>query len=174
MLSCLQTFVDRLNWMSSQVFMELFSLGQCLPGPTSTQVSFAMGIVKKGVWGKLFPSTAACWQLAHGASVVGPAALLSKSHGWVVVLCPPPACCQRLRRALRLNTSTRPCRGSCNMRAAIEQVPPGMPHRESLSRGQSSSPSTARIYILALASRCFVAQAASSRARSSSTPAPSS
>ncbi len=44
-------FVERYKWMSLQVFTELFSLGQCLPGPTSTQVSFAMGTVKKGVLG---------------------------------------------------------------------------------------------------------------------------
>lgn len=36
----------------TQVFAELFSLGQCLPGPTSTQVSFAIGTVKKGVLGE--------------------------------------------------------------------------------------------------------------------------
>ena len=29
---------DNLNWMSTGLFMELFALGQCLPGPTSTQV----------------------------------------------------------------------------------------------------------------------------------------
>lgn len=40
--------VDKLKWMSTAVFVELFALGQCLPGPTSTQVSFALGMVKKG------------------------------------------------------------------------------------------------------------------------------
>jgi len=44
----LQRFVDKLRWMSESVYMELFALGQCMPGPTSTQVSFAIGTVKKG------------------------------------------------------------------------------------------------------------------------------
>lgn len=37
--------------MSEEVYGELFALGQFMPGPTSTQVSFAIGIVKKGVPG---------------------------------------------------------------------------------------------------------------------------
>lgn len=39
--------------MSEQMYLELFALGGCLPGPTSTQLSFAMGTVKKGVLGEL-------------------------------------------------------------------------------------------------------------------------
>lgn len=50
-LSCPQIFIERLKWMSAPVFMELFALGQCLPGPTSTQVSFAIGLIKKGIPG---------------------------------------------------------------------------------------------------------------------------
>jgi len=45
--------VNGLRWMSEGLFLELFALGGCLPGPTSTQVSFAMGAVKKGVLGGL-------------------------------------------------------------------------------------------------------------------------
>lgn len=33
--------------------MELFALSQCLPGPSSTQVSFSIGVVKKGILGGL-------------------------------------------------------------------------------------------------------------------------
>lgn len=44
--------VERLRWMSDEVYGELFALGQCMPGPTSTQVSFAIGVVKKGVRGE--------------------------------------------------------------------------------------------------------------------------
>lgn len=47
----MQRLVDRLNWMSHEVYGELFALGQCMPGPTSTQVSFALGLIKKGVRG---------------------------------------------------------------------------------------------------------------------------
>lgn len=39
--------------MSLTVFNELLSLGQCLPGPTSTQVSFAIGVTQKGIPGGL-------------------------------------------------------------------------------------------------------------------------
>lgn len=68
-----QTFVERLHWMSSQVFMELFSLGQCLPGPTSTQVSFAMGTVKKGVLGECKAPGCALFALPWSSSFVWPA-----------------------------------------------------------------------------------------------------
>lgn len=47
----LQRIVDRFHWLSTVVYGELFALGQCVPGPTSTQVSFAIGIVKKGIRG---------------------------------------------------------------------------------------------------------------------------
>eukprot|EP00803_Ostreobium_quekettii_P000313 evm.model.scf_193.4 EVM.evm.TU.scf_193.4 scf_193:26924-30002(-) len=46
-------FVEKLRWMSSVVFLELLALGQCLPGPTSTQTSFALGVVNKGIPGGL-------------------------------------------------------------------------------------------------------------------------
>lgn len=47
-----QRLVDKLRWMSDDVYAELFALGQCMPGPTSTQVSFAIGVIKKGVRGE--------------------------------------------------------------------------------------------------------------------------
>ena len=49
----MQIFVERLKWMSASVYLELLALSQCLPGPTSTQVSFALGVVQKGVLGGL-------------------------------------------------------------------------------------------------------------------------
>ena len=33
-----KVFVEAKRWMSPTVFNELLSLGQCMPGPTSTQV----------------------------------------------------------------------------------------------------------------------------------------
>jgi chromate transporter len=41
-------FVKKLRWLDDQVFAELLALGQCLPGPTSTQLSYAIGIYKGG------------------------------------------------------------------------------------------------------------------------------
>jgi chromate transport protein ChrA len=39
--------------MSDGVFVELLALGTCMPGPTSTQMSFAIGVVQKGISGGL-------------------------------------------------------------------------------------------------------------------------
>ena len=48
-----KAFVEGKRWMSVTVFNELLSLGQCMPGPTSTQVSFAIGVTQKGIPGGL-------------------------------------------------------------------------------------------------------------------------
>jgi chromate transporter len=45
--------VQKRRWVSSPIFAELFALCQCLPGPASTQLSFAMGTVKRGTRGGL-------------------------------------------------------------------------------------------------------------------------
>jgi chromate transporter len=48
-----KVFVDGKKWISQTIFAELLSLGQCMPGPTSTQVSFALGVTQRGVLGGL-------------------------------------------------------------------------------------------------------------------------
>mmetsp|Transcript_49324 Transcript_49324/g.142945 ORF Transcript_49324/g.142945 Transcript_49324/m.142945 type:complete len:502 (+) Transcript_49324:128-1633(+) len=48
-----KTFVEQKKWMSIDVFTELFAVCQCMPGPSSTQMSFALGTTKKGVLGGL-------------------------------------------------------------------------------------------------------------------------
>ncbi len=50
--------MEKLKWLSSTVYLELLGLSQCLPGPTSTQVSFAIGVVHKGVTGGLMTGDA--------------------------------------------------------------------------------------------------------------------
>lgn len=75
--------VDKLKWMSDILFLELFALSGCLPGPTSTQVSFAMGAVKKG-----FPGG-----LLSGALFQYPGALIMTGFGIAaakVLATPPP------------------------------------------------------------------------------------
>ena len=54
-----KTFVTNRErpWMSQSVFSELLALGQCLPGPTSTQMSFAIGTTQRGVSGGLLSGT---------------------------------------------------------------------------------------------------------------------
>lgn len=39
------------RWVSSSVFAELFALAQCVPGPSSTQLAYGIGIIKRGVLG---------------------------------------------------------------------------------------------------------------------------
>jgi len=48
-----KVFVEQLKWMSAEVFTELFAVCQCMPGPSSTQMSFALGTTKKGITGGL-------------------------------------------------------------------------------------------------------------------------
>merc|ERR1719230_1940687 len=46
-------FVEKYQWMSNDRFAELFAMANCLPGPSSTQVAFAIGITQQGVLGGL-------------------------------------------------------------------------------------------------------------------------
>lgn len=45
--------VDNLNWLSNERYAQLISLSQALPGPGSSQVSFAIGVEKAGLLGGL-------------------------------------------------------------------------------------------------------------------------
>ena len=46
-------FVDNLQWLSAQRYANMISLSQILPGPGSSQVGFAIGLEKGGVFGGL-------------------------------------------------------------------------------------------------------------------------
>lgn len=46
-------FVEKYKWMSNDRFAEIFAMANCLPGPSSTQVAFAIGITQQGVLGGL-------------------------------------------------------------------------------------------------------------------------
>jgi chromate transporter len=69
--------------MSDEVYAELFALGQCMPGPTSTQVSFAIGIIKKGVSGKPSAATTLSLQMPAllGISMSGALPLIRGMFG---------------------------------------------------------------------------------------------
>lgn len=41
-------FVDRLGWLDSTTFADLFSLGNALPGPGSTQLAFSIAVARNG------------------------------------------------------------------------------------------------------------------------------
>ena len=76
-------FVERLHWCTFTVFAELLMLGQCIPGPTSTQMGFAIGVLKKGLSGGLL----------SGVLFQGPGLLILAILGWAAakVLDNPPA-----------------------------------------------------------------------------------
>ena len=44
-------FVDTLNWITNTRYAQLISLSQALPGPGSSQVSFAIGVERAGILG---------------------------------------------------------------------------------------------------------------------------
>ena len=68
----MQIFVDKLRWCTYVVFTELLMLGQCMPGPTSTQMGFAIGVLKKGLAGGLL----------SGVLFQGPGFLMLSVLGW--------------------------------------------------------------------------------------------
>jgi len=41
-------FVDRLKWLDTGTFNDLFTLGNALPGPGSTQLAFSIALVRNG------------------------------------------------------------------------------------------------------------------------------
>ena len=45
--------VERKNWLNAQAYSDLVALCQFLPGPASSQVGFAIGLVKGGYFGGL-------------------------------------------------------------------------------------------------------------------------
>ncbi|EQC40543.1 hypothetical protein SDRG_02433 [Saprolegnia diclina VS20] len=48
-----ERFVDKLQWLDDERFLEVIALGSALPGPTSTQVLASMGIFRAGPLGGL-------------------------------------------------------------------------------------------------------------------------
>lgn len=49
-------FVERRRWLSEKAYADLVALCQFLPGPASSQVGFALGLMRAGPWG-----AAAAW-----------------------------------------------------------------------------------------------------------------
>ncbi|TPX33462.1 hypothetical protein SmJEL517_g03679 [Synchytrium microbalum] len=42
-------FVTERHWLTEEIFAELFSIAQALPGPPSTQLAFALAMIREGV-----------------------------------------------------------------------------------------------------------------------------
>lgn len=69
-------FVERRKWISDRDFSELVAICQFLPGPTSSQVGFAIGILRSGFGGATaaflgftLPSALLMLAFAYGASI---------------------------------------------------------------------------------------------------------
>ncbi|HYY28734.1 MAG TPA: chromate transporter, partial [Chthoniobacterales bacterium] len=48
-----QEFVERRSWLSEQSFADLVALCQFLPGPTSSQVCYSIGMMRGGMFGAI-------------------------------------------------------------------------------------------------------------------------
>ena len=46
-----KTFVDKLKWLEESEFSRIVALSQLIPGPSSSQVGFTIGLKKGGIWG---------------------------------------------------------------------------------------------------------------------------
>jgi chromate transporter len=83
------TFVQNLKWLSSDAYSKLVALSQILPGPSSSQIGFAIGLQKAGLAGGIaaflgftLPSFILMYWLAVSVNLDKPASwLLSVSNG---------------------------------------------------------------------------------------------
>lgn len=70
-------FVERRRWLSEHAYADLVALCQFMPGPASSQVGFALGLMRAGPWGAAaawtaftLPSAIALGLFALGAAVL--------------------------------------------------------------------------------------------------------
>ncbi|MCI4662281.1 MAG: chromate efflux transporter [Neomegalonema sp.] len=73
-----EAFVERRGWMSDRLYADLVALCQFMPGPASSQVGFAIGLLRGGGWGGLaawagftLPSALALIAIAYGLDALG-------------------------------------------------------------------------------------------------------
>jgi chromate transporter len=79
-------FVERRKWLDDKTYTDLVALCQFLPGPASSQVGMALGLLRAGYLGAVIawlaftlPSAVALILFAHGVEAVGGAA----GAGWL-------------------------------------------------------------------------------------------
>ncbi|KZS94282.1 chromate ion transporter-like protein [Sistotremastrum niveocremeum HHB9708] len=70
-----QRFVEKYAWVDEQMYKELFSLCQALPGPASTKMIYAVNLIRGGLWAGILsfflwslPGAFAAYGLAVGVS----------------------------------------------------------------------------------------------------------
>lgn len=66
-----ELFVEKYKWLSSERFAELFAMANCLPGPSSTQLGFAIGISQGRVIGGLLSGFCFIFPSAIFMSILG-------------------------------------------------------------------------------------------------------
>jgi chromate transport protein ChrA len=87
-----EEFVVRRCWLDEQAYADLVGLCQFLPGPASSQVGFAIGLMRAGYRGGLgawtgftLPSAIALVLFAYGASALGGTTGIGLLHGLKLV-----------------------------------------------------------------------------------------
>ena len=85
-------FVERRQWLTESAYADLVALCQFLPGPASSQVGFALGLMRAGPWGAAMawlaftlPSAIVLVLFALGASVLDGPIASGIIHGLKVV-----------------------------------------------------------------------------------------
>ncbi|WP_176459035.1 chromate efflux transporter [Vreelandella boliviensis] len=85
-------FVERRQWLTEQAYADLVALCQFLPGPASSQVGFALGLLRAGPWGAAMawlaftlPSAIILVLFAFGAAVLDGPIASGIIHGLKVV-----------------------------------------------------------------------------------------
>ena len=87
-----QEFVERRKWLTEQIFADLVALCNFLPGPTSSQVSYSIGMTRGGIRGALcawgaftLPSAIIMLLAAYGIHWVNAAQEAGWLHGLKIV-----------------------------------------------------------------------------------------
>lgn len=85
-------FVERRRWLSEAAYADLVALCQFLPGPASSQVGFAIGLLRAGPWGAgaawlafTLPSAIMLMLFALGAAVLDGPVVSGIVHGLKIV-----------------------------------------------------------------------------------------
>ncbi|MEO1275269.1 MAG: chromate transporter, partial [Pseudomonadota bacterium] len=75
-----EAFVERRRWLSDSAYADIVALCQFMPGPASSQVGFALGLMRGGGFGALaawagftLPSAALLILFAYGLDAMGEA-----------------------------------------------------------------------------------------------------
>lgn len=71
-----ERFVDKYKWVDPKTFLDLFALGNALPGPGSTQLAFSIAVVRHGVLAGLLAF--GLWSLPGAIGMAGLAVGVSR------------------------------------------------------------------------------------------------